>query len=129
MLNPSRTVEIFQKQPEPETFAAGDIIFENGKPGEVMYGIIEGTVELHIEGHPVETIEKGDVFGEGALLYPNGRRASTAIAKTDCTLAVMDRERFLFAIQTTPMFALEIMHSLSVRLRRFKHPEYPTGDA
>ncbi|WP_017659243.1 cyclic nucleotide-binding domain-containing protein [Baaleninema simplex] len=124
MLDPSRTVEIFQKQPEPDSFTAGEVIFEDGQPGDVMYGIIEGTVELHIDGRPVEVIEKGDVFGEGALLYPHGTRASTAIANTDCTLAVMDRERFLFAIQTTPMFAIEIMHSLSVRLRRFKHPQY-----
>lgn len=122
MLEPARTVEIFQKQPDPKKYVAGEVIFEEGRPGDRMFGIIEGSVDLVVDGKVVETIEHGDIFGEGALVQPQGTRASTAVAKTDCVLAELDMERFLFAVQNTPMFAVEIMHSLSTRLRRFKHP-------
>ncbi|MFM7580486.1 MAG: cyclic nucleotide-binding protein, partial [Microcystaceae cyanobacterium] len=47
-------------------------------------------------------------------------RASTAIAKTDCVLVEMNRERFMFAVQQTPMFALELLQSYSDRFRRLK---------
>lgn len=120
MLDPARTVSIFQKQPGQMSFLAGEVIFEEGKFGDVMYGIIEGEVELFVNGKVVETIKKGDVFGEGALVHQEHTRASTAIAKTECKLADLDQERFLFAVQETPMFALDVIRSYSDRLRRLK---------
>ena len=121
-IKPVETVRIFQRHPELKTFQAGQVIFEEGQPGDCMYGIVEGQVDLQVNGKTVETIDAGDVFGEGVLVHPDGTRSSTAIAQTDCTLAYLDQERFLFAIQETPVFALEVMRSYSVRLRRFKHP-------
>ncbi|MFM7442221.1 MAG: cyclic nucleotide-binding protein, partial [Snowella sp.] len=59
-------------------------------------------------------------FGEGALLHSDHLRSSTAIAKTDCILGPMDREHFLFAVQQTPMFAIEVLRSYSDRFRRVK---------
>ncbi len=114
------TVSAFQKDVEPLTYSAGDLIFKAGEVGEVMYGIVEGEVELQVNGVVVEVIRQGDVFGEGALVQPTYVRASNAIARTDCTLAVLDKNRFLFAIQNTPMFAIELMRSFSDRLRRMK---------
>lgn len=42
------------------------------------------------------------------------------IAKTDCTLITADQEHFMFAVQQTPMFALEVLKSYSDRFRRVK---------
>jgi CRP-like cAMP-binding protein len=120
MLYPAKTVQIYQKPPSPQTVAAGEVIFVEGESGEVIYGILEGEVELWVKGKAVETIKTGDVFGEGALVHEEHKRASTAIAKTDCRLAFLDREHFLFAVQQTPLFALEVMRSYSDRLRRLR---------
>ena len=119
MLSPIETIKLFQSQPE-QTFSEGEVIFNNGDKGTVMYGIIEGEVEMYIDGKVIEVIEKGDIFGQGALVHEDYLRASTAVAKTDCKLAVLDREHFLFAVQQTPMFALEVMRSYSDRHRRLK---------
>ncbi|WP_327331716.1 cyclic nucleotide-binding domain-containing protein [Calothrix rhizosoleniae] len=86
-----------------------------------MYGVIEGEVDIWINDKMVETIKTGDVFGEGALVHENHQRASTALAKTNCLLGFLDREHFLFAVQQTPMFAIEVMRSYSDRLRRLKY--------
>jgi len=120
LLDPAATVKIFENVANPQSVPSGQIIFERGQVGDYMYGILEGEVELWIDGKVVETIQPGDVFGQGALVHPKGTRFTTAIAKTDCTFACMNRDHFLFAIQETPMFALEVMRSLSDRLRRFK---------
>ncbi|MGK7953999.1 MAG: cyclic nucleotide-binding domain-containing protein [Crocosphaera sp.] len=119
MLSPIETIKLFQSQSE-KTVSKGDVIFNNGDKGTVMYGIIEGEVEMYIDGKVIEVIEKGDVFGQGALVHEDYLRSSTAVAKTDCKLASLDREHFLFAVQQTPMFALEIMRSYSDRHRRLK---------
>ncbi|MFB2892808.1 cyclic nucleotide-binding domain-containing protein [Aerosakkonemataceae cyanobacterium BLCC-F50] len=120
MLEPAKTVLIYQKQPGIKEFSPGEVIFEAGEIGTVMYGLLEGVVDLYVGNKVVETIETGDIFGEGALVHESHQRATTAIAKTNCKLAYLDKERFLFAVHETPVFALEIMRSYSNRLRRLK---------
>jgi len=95
------------------------VIFEAGEVGDVIYGVIEGEVTLQV----VETIRAGDVFGEGALVQIPPLRASTAVAQTNCRLAALDASHFKFLVQETPLFALEVIRSLSTRLRAFKATE------
>ncbi|HSM80941.1 MAG TPA: cyclic nucleotide-binding domain-containing protein [Nodosilinea sp.] len=120
MLEPTQVIELFMTTPELREVKAGETIFEIGTPGEVMYGVVEGDVELMINGRAVEHIAKGDVFGEGALVQRPALRASTAVAKTDCKLATVDKAHFMFLVQETPLFALEVIRSLSTRLRSLK---------
>ena len=120
MTNPALTVSILQKQSEPKTFSAGETIFREGDPADWMYGILSGEVFLLVNGKVVETMETGAVFGTGALVEVKDRTYS-AIAKTDCELAYLDRQHFLFAVQETPMFALEVMKSYSERISRLAH--------
>lgn len=113
------TMEIFQKQPD-QSFKAGDVIFETGQTGDVMYGVIKGELEVHLNDRAIETIRPGDIFGVGALVHQDELRTTTVTAKTDCKLACLDRSHFLFAVQQTPMFALQVMKSYSDRFRRLK---------
>jgi CRP-like cAMP-binding protein len=120
MLSPVVTIGIFQKQPNPKVFSPGDVIFEEGQSGDIMYGIIEGEIDISVNGKVVETIEIGEVFGIGILVGVKNR-TYTAIAKTDCKLGFLDEKGFLFAVQETPMFALMVMRSYSERLSRLLH--------
>ncbi len=119
MLKPIDTLTLFNNHPEM-TVPAGTVIFKEGETALVMYGLLEGTVEMNVKGKLVETLKTGDVFGEGALVHQDHLRTSTAIAKTDCVLVEMNRERFMFAVQQAPMFALELLRSYSDRFRRLK---------
>ncbi|MGD1928759.1 MAG: Crp/Fnr family transcriptional regulator [Leptolyngbyaceae cyanobacterium] len=120
-MSAEHTIELFSKIDENQTLKAGDVIFKVGDTGAVMYGVISGTVAMQVDGNTVETIEAGDVFGEGALVHPDKRRRSTAIAQCDCELAVLNEERFKFLIENSPTFAIDVMRSYSDRLQRFKH--------
>lgn len=120
MLKPVETIKILQNNSHIKSFSAGEIIFHQGAEGNMIYGIIDGEVEMLVDDKVVEIIRKGDVFGQGALLHSDHLRTSTAKAKTDCQIASLDQEHFLFAVQETPMFALEVMRSYSDRLRRLK---------
>jgi CRP-like cAMP-binding protein len=119
MVSPVVTVSIFQKQPDPKVFLAGQVIFGEGQPGDHMYGILEGEVDILVNGKVVETIDPGEVFGVGVLVGVKNR-TYTAIAKVDCKLVFLDERRFLFAVQETPMFAIEVMRSYSERLSRLQ---------
>ena len=95
---------------------AGSVIFEEGTSGAEMFGILEGEVELRLPNGMVRRLGPDDSFGEMAIV-DGSPRSATAVAVTDTKLAVIDRHRFLFLVQETPMFALQEMSSIAERLR------------
>ena len=102
----------------------GDVLFRTGETGTCMYGLLEGTVRLtwidsagH-EGH--EDIPVGHVFGAGALVMEDHKRIGKATAICDSLVLEMNREKFLFALQETPMFAIQLLASVDERLRDLK---------
>jgi CRP-like cAMP-binding protein len=99
-------------------FQPQQILFEAGAPGDSIFCMLSGTVQLTWEGGGQECFEEGQVFGVGALVMPDHRRHATAQALTACEVLEMNREEFLFAVQETPMFAVELLASLEQRLRR-----------
>ncbi len=101
---------------------AGNVVFRSGEPGNCMFGLLEGTVDLswNGQGGGHERLQAGDVFGAGALVTPEHRRFGNATALTDCQLLVMNKEKFLFAVQESPMFAIELLGSIDQRLRDLK---------
>ena len=99
----------------------GTLIFRAGESGDCMFGLLEGTVELSWNGDSGhEQIQAGDVFGAGALVTQDHRRYGNAKALSPCRLLVMNREKFLFAVQEAPMFAIELLGSIDQRLRDLK---------
>lgn len=100
-----------------KSFAAGSVIFEEGSKGEEMYVIKEGEVDIFIDGCHLETIFREDIFGELCLIDQETRIAS-AVARTDCVLQAINKRRFLFLVQETPLFAIRVMKVLADRLRR-----------
>lgn len=114
------TISLYHTNTEPLVYQKGDVIFEAGDTGDVMYAVLEGEVGLWVDQKLVETIATGDVFGEGALVQVNHTRGAQAIALTDCQLFSLTQSRFLFLCENTPMFAIEVMRSFSNRLRNLK---------
>ena len=95
---------------------AGGVVFQEGDTGEDMYGVIEGEIELRQDDRVIRTVGADDVFGEMAII-DSVPRSATAIAATDSVLAVINRHRFLFLVQETPMFALQVMSAMAERFR------------
>ncbi len=115
------TMRALASQGEVRDFAAGDRIFSAGESGDCMFGLLEGVVQLSWNGDAAhEEIQAGDVFGAGALVTGDHRRYGNATALNDCRLLVMNREKFLFAVQESPMFAIELLGSIDERLRHIK---------
>ena len=118
------TMRALASKGEVVTLRSGDVLFRSGEMGESMYGILEGTIRLTWtakdgkDGH--EDIKAGNVFGAGALVMDNHQRLGTATAAEDSRLIEMNREKFLFAMQEAPMFAVELLASVDERLRDIK---------
>ena len=95
---------------------AGTVIFEEGSSGTEMFGIVEGEVEVRLPNGQVRRLGPDDTFGEMAIVDSSPRNG-TVVAVTDAKLAVINRNTFLFLVQETPMFALQVMSTIAERLR------------
>lgn len=109
--DPSNQFETYQP------FNQGQTIFREGDPGGQLYIVAEGQVDIVTDSQLLETVKPGGIFGEMALIDDKPRSAS-AIARTDCLLAPVNREHFLALVQRTPLFALQVMRAIANRLRR-----------
>jgi CRP-like cAMP-binding protein len=110
-------IRLFEKDQDTEPYSAGQPVFHEGDPGEHMFVVVTGAVDIIIKGETVETVEAGGAFGEMALLESKPRSAS-AIVRSDAALVRIDRRRFEFLVQQTPYFSLQLMTIMAERLRR-----------
>ena len=110
-------LEMVATEEHPRTCEAGETLFRTYDMGAEMYVVLEGEVELTIGSKVIETLGPGEPFGEMALI-DQAPRTATAIAKTQCKLIVIPERRFLFMVQQTPHFALQIMKVMADRLRK-----------
>ncbi|MBI3243951.1 MAG: DUF1003 domain-containing protein [Chloroflexi bacterium] len=100
----------------------GDTIFKFGDPGDSLYLIRAGKVELFAKDHTGGKIvfnvaEPGDLFGELSLL-DNGPRTATALALEDTDLLVLDRDDLLLFIRSEPHAALDMLAVMGQRIRK-----------
>lgn len=112
------TTNLFQYEQHSETFLAGELIIREGQPGEVMYVVQAGEVELLWQGHLFETVGPEGILAELALIDPTAAHCVTARAKTDCQLVPINQTRFKVQVHHYPYFALQVMQVMAQRLRR-----------
>lgn len=104
------------------TLDGNEILFHAGEPGESLFIVKSGEVELYIKDTTGQKIvltiaEKNDLFGELAMLDDKPRSA-TAMALTETELYVLNREDLLSLFQKKPDAALSMLASMSGMLRK-----------
>jgi CRP-like cAMP-binding protein len=101
-------------------YSAGETIFSQGDLGTEMFIILEGEVHIvkHInqESHLLSKLEKGDFFGEMALLESVPRTAD-AIAQSEVKVLIINGARFDEMLHKNPEIAVRIIRKYSKRLR------------
>lgn len=106
---------------EHASFPAGHRVFQEGEPGDRMYVICSGVVELATTDKlgqklVLATAGRGDLFGELALLDHGGRTARATVLE-DAELLVLDRATLIDFIRRRPDAALDMMAVMSGRMR------------
>jgi CRP-like cAMP-binding protein len=101
-------------------FKKGHVLFHEGDEGEEMYIIQSGRVAIKKrvkEGDTtLATLEKGDFFGEMAILERMPRSAAAEMAE-DGDLIVINGETFGDMIKANPEIAIRMLRKYSIRLR------------
>jgi CRP/FNR family cyclic AMP-dependent transcriptional regulator len=112
----SNFLGLFRNARNVETYPAGAVLFVPGTPATSMYVVRRGRLAIRVGDATIETVDEGGIVGEMALVG-DGTRTATVVAEADCELVPVDKSQFLFLVQQTPFFALEVMHTMATRLR------------
>jgi CRP/FNR family cyclic AMP-dependent transcriptional regulator len=99
----------------------GEVLFRAGEPGDCMFMVRHGSVELFTQdtmGQKIvlETPGQGDQFGELAL-FDRGARTASAVALEDCELFSLDREDLLGFVRRHPDAGLDMLAIMARRIR------------
>ena len=105
-----------------KSYTPGTVIFKEGDPGNEMYVIIQGEVEIRkrtsaTTSKTLIVFHKGDIFGEMAIIEKKPRSAS-AIVTQHTKILVMNEYLLESTIDTNPDFAKKMIRILSERLRK-----------
>lgn len=115
-------VAALKKQLHPVSFAARQVVFAEGEPGDRLYIIKSGKVKIGRRlddgrDHLLAILGPSDIFGELSLFDP-GPRTSTATAITKMRALWLDRDALRTWIIARPEVAEQLLALLAGRLRR-----------
>jgi CRP-like cAMP-binding protein len=102
-------------------YPAGTVLFREGDPGDVMYVIQTGEIEIRRKMGELERVlavlPAGEFFGEMAIL--TGRpRSATAVVKRPSRLLVVEAGTFEAMLRGKSEIALRMVRALASRLER-----------
>jgi CRP/FNR family cyclic AMP-dependent transcriptional regulator len=111
-------VEILSSYTEKEEYVPGETIFYENEPGETIYIIQSGSVEISKMNEteddyiPFVTLKPGNIFGEMSFLR-NSRTSATAVAQDHTVLYKIDRPSFREITSEYPDLACQIYQAIS----------------
>ena len=104
----------------------GSTLVQQGHAGREFLVVLDGTVEVHIDGDVVATCGAGQFFGEIALLE-HGARTATVVATTDVVVDVINKSEFATLLADHPQIGDALRAAMAERLaENAAHQSEPT---
>ena len=124
------TIEQLAAALQHAEIAPGRAVFKQGEPGERFYIVEAGGADVLRDSRTVETLGRGDCFGEIALLRDCVRTATVrASAEAPLRVSVLPRTPFLTAVTGYPASATAGERIVTARLEALAVQPPPTADS
>jgi signal transduction histidine kinase len=116
-------LHILRSITQERKIAAGGEIFREGDPGDGLYSVKSGLVEISglinaAERRVFSQLAAGEIFGEMAVIEDRPRSA-TATALKETEIYFIPRAEMLALLQRSPALAFNLLQEISHRLRDF----------
>ena len=106
---------------EVVTLSTGEILFREGDPGEHLYLVVKGELEILMAPDTeneliLNILKEGEYLGEMSLIMPGGHRTASVRARGEVNLLCMSRNQFVDLLNRHPELANAMVAVLSHRL-------------
>jgi signal transduction histidine kinase len=112
---------LLYQQAEPITIEPGDLLIEEGAPGDALFVLLDGELQVSKRSgsHDVKVDVRvtGEVIGEMSLL-DNSPRSASIRSLTESHLLKVSKGAFERVLSTSPAAALATLHIFVARLRQ-----------
>src|SRR6188472_4385555 len=113
---------VLAQQMSERSLATGEVLFRVGDPGDSMFIVQSGAVELFVKdtaGQKIvlHTAQPGDFFGELSLL-DGGSRTASATSVQDTNVLTLDRDDLLQLFRKRPDAALDMLAAMGRMTRK-----------
>ncbi|MEP7366476.1 MAG: ATP-binding protein [Acidobacteriota bacterium] len=120
---PAHELKPLQAVTQQKSFAPGQEIFKEGDPGDGVYVVQSGQVQISAiigtgERIDFSRVQAGDFFGEMAVL-DNQPRSACATAETDTVVFFIPRTDLVGLLTRSPGLCMTLLQEISRRLREF----------
>src|SRR5436309_13823715 len=99
---------------------ARTVLFREGDPGDTMFVVVTGRVQVHVTGQDgdivLNSFGPGDIFGEIAVLDGRGRTATATVSRASELLAI-GRPEFHTFLDAFPRYTNVLLHLMVARIR------------
>lgn len=120
-------------------YQAGDIIFEENTPGDEMYVIASGEIQIQVNPaiigsntnnlHTIATLRRGQSFGEVSLVDQGLRSAGARCSVQDTHMIVIPRDKLMLLCDTYPQLGYKLMRNLAADLAmKIRHTDLQVRD-
>jgi hypothetical protein len=115
-------------------FHPQEFIIIAGENGREMYFLGHGIADvIHPNGFYIETLRKGNFFGEIALMVDEATRTASIKTLSYCDVFRLEKEDFNNILGKFPVFKANVLDAMEERVRTFKQgptsaPPAPTDD-
>lgn len=115
--------EILESCAVMKEWVAGTPVFSEGEPGDGIYVVHSGVVEIAARSvpgrqHRLAVMEPGDYFGEMAVFDGGPRSASATVLET-ALLTFIPADAVREVLSTAPLLAAALVRDASLRMRDF----------
>jgi len=118
-------LEILAKIAKPRILLAGKPLFQEGKPSESLYLVVEGRLSVLVKGQdgrdsPLASLGPGEHLGEMALLAAARKplHLASVVAELDSKIVEIANADFQALMKEKPQACMKLLLSLSADLGR-----------
>ena len=112
-----RHLRTLAAETDVQVFKPGQIIVEEGMPGETLFVVLEGQAKVTRKKRKVGQVVPGDFFGELSAI-DGGERSASVIAETPMSLLRLFRHTLVDMVKSEPDFSRKLLDGIVARLRQ-----------
>ena len=106
-----------------ERFGAGSMVFREGEKGDKLYIVLDGRIRISkfipgVGEEALTVLDRGDFFGEMALIDEGARSADAKAHETDATVLSIDRATLNEILSMDPHASLQFLNLLCRMISR-----------